>query len=273
MTANVMQQDLENCTAAGMNGHVAKPIDPDDLFRTLLKWIKPKQAAPVAEEKPLGKPATVAAPTAAPPAQEGGLPAIDGLDAALGLKRAVGKKPLYLSMLRKYVSNQENTPADLRAALDAGDHATAERLAHTAKGVSGNIGATALQGMAAELEKMIKENAARDAIEARLAPFAEALTAMIAQIRAALPAEEKQTSTATPVDAAKAGEVVNKLAGLLANDDSEAGDVLEENLDLLRSTLGSDALDRIDYAVKQYDLEKALELLKDRAAALDIAIS
>jgi CheY-like chemotaxis protein/F0F1-type ATP synthase assembly protein I len=39
MTANVMEKDREKCFAAGMNGHVSKPIDPDELFAALLKWI------------------------------------------------------------------------------------------------------------------------------------------------------------------------------------------------------------------------------------------
>lgn len=103
MTANAMQQDKERCEAAGMNGHVAKPIKPDDLFRTLLKWIKPKQsAAPKAEGKSRDKhPA---------PQDEISLPVIEGLDVELGLRRVLGKRPFYLSMLQKYVSNQQATP-------------------------------------------------------------------------------------------------------------------------------------------------------------------
>jgi PAS domain S-box-containing protein len=42
MTANAMQVDRDRCLAAGMNDHVAKPIEPEDLWKTLLKWIKPK---------------------------------------------------------------------------------------------------------------------------------------------------------------------------------------------------------------------------------------
>jgi two-component system sensor histidine kinase/response regulator len=42
MTANVMQGDQDRCVAAGMNDHIAKPIEPDVLWQTLLKWIKPQ---------------------------------------------------------------------------------------------------------------------------------------------------------------------------------------------------------------------------------------
>ena len=69
----------------------------------------------------------------------------------------MGKKAFYVDMLRKYIDNQGQAPAQIRQSLDADDYGTAERQAHTAKGVSGNIGATQLQGMAATLEKAIRE--------------------------------------------------------------------------------------------------------------------
>jgi two-component system, sensor histidine kinase and response regulator len=42
MTANAMATDREKCLDAGMNDHIAKPIDPDRLFKTLLRWIPPR---------------------------------------------------------------------------------------------------------------------------------------------------------------------------------------------------------------------------------------
>ena len=45
MTANAMSRDRDLCLAAGMNGHLAKPIDPDELFASLLQWIGPRAPA------------------------------------------------------------------------------------------------------------------------------------------------------------------------------------------------------------------------------------
>ena len=42
MTANVMESDRDKCNEAGMNDHLAKPIDPEALFAALLRWIKPR---------------------------------------------------------------------------------------------------------------------------------------------------------------------------------------------------------------------------------------
>ena len=39
MTANAMLTDIEICREAGMDDHIAKPIDPDKLYATLEKWI------------------------------------------------------------------------------------------------------------------------------------------------------------------------------------------------------------------------------------------
>jgi two-component system sensor histidine kinase/response regulator len=42
MTAAAMEEDKQECFAAGMNAHVSKPIDPGELVRTLLAWVPPQ---------------------------------------------------------------------------------------------------------------------------------------------------------------------------------------------------------------------------------------
>jgi two-component system sensor histidine kinase/response regulator len=69
----------------------------------------------------------------------------------------MGKKTLYLAMLRRYVDGQKKVVADIRQALACGDAATAERLAHTTKAVSANVGATLVQERAAELEAALRQ--------------------------------------------------------------------------------------------------------------------
>jgi two-component system sensor histidine kinase/response regulator len=54
MTANAMQADKEKCMDAGMNDHIAKPIDPDSMFSTLLKWHKPEAGAVPPASQPTG---------------------------------------------------------------------------------------------------------------------------------------------------------------------------------------------------------------------------
>jgi PAS domain S-box-containing protein len=236
MTANAMEQDRERCAQAGMNGHVAKPIEPDDLFRELLRWLPQRTPNP-----PQHHPALV----------------IPGVDVNLGLRRVLGKMPLYLKMLSKFVSNQADTANQLRQALAAGDRATAQRIAHSSKGVCGNIGATALQHVAQRLETDIAQG---QDVTAALEPFAEALRVLIQHIRAALPADSPEP-TSGPPDPEKRDAILSQLGQLLANDDSEANDLVDQHRDLLRTALGAETYAALDHAVKQYDFETAAALI------------
>jgi two-component system sensor histidine kinase/response regulator len=260
MTANVMEADIEKCREAGMQDHIGKPIDPDEMFDKLLKWVKPHQSEEAKE--------TIATPlkkTKKPrPTKQDYLPEIPGLDTSLGLKRVMGKKAFYIDMLRKYIDNQGDAPALIRRSLDADDYATAERQAHTAKGVSGNIGATELQGMAAALEKAIREKSPREEIGALLETFGVEHGQLIAGLTEAFPAAAVREDFGK-VDEAKSAEVCKKMMELLANDDSEAADYLEAEKDALRHILGKEHFGPFEQAIQQYDFAQALELLKSRA--------
>lgn len=263
MTANAMQQDYEACIASGMNDHIAKPIDPNDLFSKLLKWIQPKTN--------VENPAKTRKAAPAKPKQKARLPKIEGVDVELGMRRVLGKLPRYMTMLRSFVVNQQNVPSEIKDALDARDLAAAERLAHTSKAVAGNIGATALQTIAEDLETSIKEGSEQKIIEAQLSSFEKALAAVIEHIKVVLLPEEHKLKPEA-LAPKKATTVLSKLVTLLINDESDAHDVLEENLDLLRYTLGDELFVKLDQAIRDYDFEKALQLLKSVASKFSILL-
>ena len=50
MTANAMAADRDRCLDAGMNDHIAKPIDPDQLFNVLLRWTGRSKAEETMEQ-------------------------------------------------------------------------------------------------------------------------------------------------------------------------------------------------------------------------------
>jgi two-component system sensor histidine kinase/response regulator len=278
MTANVMEADIEKCREAGMWDHIGKPIDPDELFGKLLKWVKPKPRRIEEVQETAAVPATAVEekkPEEAKIAEQDGLPHIPGLDITQGLKRVLGKKDFYLKILGMFITNQGEAPAQIRQSLDSGDHETAERLAHSAKGVSGNVGATGLQEMAAKVEKAIKEGQPREDIEKVLVPFAEAHAILIVLLKKALPAQEIREVAGpeiTPVNREKAVAACKRLTELLTNDDSEAVDFLDGESDVLRGMLGTKQFAFIEEAIKQYDFEKALGLLKKQLDDLDIEV-
>jgi len=260
MTANVMEVDIERCREAGMQDHIGKPIDPDELFGKLLKWVKPRQTERVDEAAGM-----VVADTGKDkpePTRQHDLPDIPGLDISLGLKRVMGKRGFYLGMLKKYVENQGTAPTQIRQSLDADDYGTAERLAHTAKGVSGNIGASELQGMAANLEKAIREGLPREEIVLLLDSFGTAHGKMINHLTEAFPKAVEAREEAGTVDTSKITAVYERMAELLANGDGEAIHYLDTENDALREILGKECFGPFERAVKQYDSEKALELMK-----------
>ncbi|ROZ61906.1 PAS domain S-box protein [Ramlibacter sp. WS9] len=184
MTANAMQRDRERCLKAGMNDFVTKPIDPTELCAVLLKWIKAAQAAqPAAAAQAAAEPAP-AAQTAGADADP--LACVPGLDAVVGMRRMMGKRSLYLAMLRRYVDGQRTCIAELRAALDSGDWATAERIAHTAKGVAGNIGAVHIPKHAEAVELAIRQKRTRAEVDEPLQSFDQRLGELLAGLEEAL---------------------------------------------------------------------------------------
>ena len=181
MTANAMEQDRRRCMDAGMNDFLIKPIDPHDMQSILLRWVRPRRAAAaavaaaVAAAKLSARAAGTSGASAAGELPEG----IEGLDTTLGLSRMMGKKSLYIAMLRRYLAGQRSVALEMRQALAAGDRPTAERIAHTTKAVSGNIGATLVQDRAAVLETAIRGNRAACDVEQLLAELEAPLAAML----------------------------------------------------------------------------------------------
>src|SRR5262249_17642103 len=131
---------------AGMNDHVSKPIDPDNLFATLLRWASPRAGA--GGDKPKAQ--------RDERAEE--LPAIAGVNLADGLKRVAGNTDLYRKVVGQFASRQSDAATQVAEALERGERELAERIAHTVKGVAGNLAMTEVHAAAQELEKAIRES-------------------------------------------------------------------------------------------------------------------
>ena len=148
MTAHAMTGDREKSLEAGMNDHVTKPIDPDQLIAALIKWIEPGERSGRAEAKPV--------PPKPEPENAPAIPELAGIDVKTGLSRVAGNRKLYLDLLRKFAADYPDSADRIKNALNKGDHELALRLAHTVKGVSGNIGAMDLYQAAKKLEASIE---------------------------------------------------------------------------------------------------------------------
>jgi two-component system sensor histidine kinase/response regulator len=269
MTANAMSGDKEKCIAAGMNDHIAKPIDVAQLFQTMAQWIKP-QSAQAQEELKM-----------APPDQEApqathaeDVPEIPGLDLKSALARVGGSVKLLRKLIGRFAETQSDAIARIKTAMENNDADTATREAHTVKGLAGNIGATPLADRAALVEGMLKRGETQG-LAAALDAMESELQSVLDRIGNAMGAPEQVTVAAMSAesinrDALKAD--LGRLHAMLADGDSEATDMAEKLADRLNSLGQQQATRELLKQVADYDFDTAQERVKGIAQALDIAL-
>jgi two-component system, sensor histidine kinase and response regulator len=245
MTANATAGDKKRCLDAGMNDHVAKPIDPEVLINTLGRWLA-RNNTPASSRQP-------ALNTADP-----GALAIDGLDTAIGLKYTLGRPALYWDVLRKFCAGQQDAVTRLETALTSSDRATAERTAHTLKSVAATIGATEIQELAGGIEDGLRDNKSVTDLQTALSILAPRLTRL-------LDALGKQLDVTPVATGSPGGEpsvaVCARLTRLLDAGDAQATELLRQHDALLRTSLG-DAYPTVAAAVHAFDFEEALAILR-----------
>ena len=154
MTAHAMAGDEQKSLQAGMNGHVTKPIDPEQLFATLLKWIKPLAERAAGQDPPVHD--TPPEPDQAALGKDELPDSLPGFDLAAGLQRLMGNKRLYRKLLVDFGTKYTETAREIRGAIDANDFEQAHSLVHNLKGLAGNLEAKDLQAATVELEKLVK---------------------------------------------------------------------------------------------------------------------
>jgi len=252
MTANAMAGDREMCLECGMDDFLAKPIEPEKLWKALVTWIPPR--AREQEAAPRGESAS-AAPVSVPDG-------VAGLDTKSALRRLMGNGELYLSLLRKFVAGHKDGAGEIRRALEAGDLATAERLAHTLKGVAAGLGALMVQEISTELESAIRLKRPAAEIEEALALLQTVLSGLMADLENELPAQKTCEATAGAVDPELFADVCGRLKALLEDGDSEAVDLFEAHAGLLQAAFG-DSYRQIKEGIDNYDCLQALDALND----------
>ncbi|MEX1220826.1 MAG: response regulator [Idiomarina sp.] len=145
MTANAMSGDAERSLAAGMQSHIPKPIDEEQLLSTLLKWCVPGPYQPNTKVKPT--PATTV-----PEQATKKYPQVKGIDFASAMARLQHNLPLYMRLIDQLVEEYQRSASKIADFISRGQQDSARRYFHSLKGAAGNLGLDTLQNHAAQLE-------------------------------------------------------------------------------------------------------------------------
>jgi two-component system sensor histidine kinase/response regulator len=231
-----------------MVDHVAKPIDPDVLIGTVARFLGPR--AP-------GSGAHV--PADRDPGEE---LAFDEED---GLRRVRGNRELYARLVRRFVDDQRSAVGEITGARARGDTGLAVRLAHTLKGVAGNIGAKLVQSEAGGLEKLLRENGNPTEVERATNALSSALDPLIRQLDARKSVPSKVQAPAAPLPSALR-EAAERLTALLADSDPDAAGFVVANRPALEPLFGGPAWNEFERLVQDYAFPEALARL-ERALA------
>jgi len=201
MTANVMEEDRHRAAQAGMNAHVAKPVDVEQLI-AILRDLAPHTVAPETPPAP-----TVADPLAAAVyTLSADLPGID-LDTALA--RMGGNYDALAALLKRFERTHGDTVIEVRAAIGAGQRQPAAQALHRLRGVAANLGANEVARLTAAAEAALHGNHPDLALHAALDQLALALDTVIGGARGIDVTEETIPTSNTSAD-----EMVQKLAEL-----------------------------------------------------------
>lgn len=250
MTAHALVEERQRCLDAGMNDHVSKPIDPDNLFATLLRWVKPRPEHVVQSKAPV---------TDIKASEEVVLPEIEGVKVADGLNRVAGNRRLYRDLLGQFAAKQGHAAAEISIALESGDLKLAERVAHTVKGVAGNLGITEVQSVAQKLEKALRDGEGN--FSELLAEFASVMGTQVQAIEKALrdsasaPAETVQT---LPFDVAAATAAIEQLRRLLEASDGDSEESFRNLQDAVAGVVEKPYLDALSASINDFDFDAAL---------------
>ena len=253
MTANALSGDREKSLAAGMNGHVTKPINPDEVFKELSNWVrlseKPKQDV----EQGLSENSNIDVITELP-----------GIDLTAGLNRMRGNWSAYKRILKSF-HKKHKSAVDIIEDLIRQDHlAEAALLAHSLKGSGGNLGADALFKQAASMEKACREGNQEEAMGC-ISALRQQLQIVMTGLETL---EQKEThesdnsSTAKEIDRKALLVRLEQIEGYLEADLSKAQVSVESLKDIGVSVVLTNSYSELQEALNSFDIEAAGEAIQ-----------
>jgi CheY-like chemotaxis protein/HPt (histidine-containing phosphotransfer) domain-containing protein len=253
-TAAVLDEDRRDAEAAGMNGMIAKPLDPHVLLDTLMRWLNRSASRPI--DAPDAPDALVAPDNA-------GLPVIDGIDHDDVRNRFGDNVPLFRRLLVQAADESMALMASARASFARGDLATTARHLHGLRGLLGNIGARAVHMHATLAETAMRTRTSEDAI-ANLTQLETALSRLVNTIRSTLAGSEPASSRPHDETFGRSPDraSLRRLLTRLDAHDVTAFDLFDELAPSLESAMGAEAYARLRGAVERVEFAAAAEMVR-----------
>ncbi|MGB4499060.1 MAG: response regulator, partial [Methylococcaceae bacterium] len=249
MTAHAMIEERERCEKIGMNGHISKPIEPDNFYAVLASYYTTTEPDNVYIE--VNEPIVTTLE----------LPTILELDTDSGLRRAGKNRKLYLQMLSQFAYDFANYETTFENYMTNFEWTDAERLAHTLKGLTGTLGANAIQLYASNLESACK-NQQIELAQSTLAEMKPLLTPLLQSLKVFFAVEKpKDESKNLNVISKKLSDYLPQLLELLNEGDSDAIDLWEKYHSEFVQALSPKLMNRVNSAIQNFEFDTAYELL------------
>jgi HPt (histidine-containing phosphotransfer) domain-containing protein len=240
-----------------MNDFIAKPIDPELVYSTLLKWL------PATNESVPGEVITASPLANDDPALIARLAEIPGLDVKQGVTVVRGKTAKYIELLKSFVETHTNDMDRLADSITSGDQKTAIRLAHSLKGAAATLGIVHLADIARHLEMLQRAGLDATVDNDEVHADMESVRHEILNIATALPSVQEQSSRETKaVDQQQLEKIFDELDERLAQDDFSAIAIFQEHGEILRDALGAQS-ESLALQIRQFDFEKARIALRE----------
>ncbi len=244
MTAHSMAGDREKCLDAGMNDHIAKPIDPEQLVAVLKQWLPATIVHPVSIKQPSEETNRIIPES------------IPGMDVSEGLGRVRGNESLYRSLLLDFYRNSRDIPQRISEALYKGDRETAKRLAHAVKGISGNISATEVFQAASTLDQWLAREDSPTPDAAPMNTFCEAMDRLITHLgELDIPDFPPETRPATSGDT-DIGTLLKELHHRIQSGSPRALDMIQEIADRIPESR-RDLFTRLSKQIENFEFDDA----------------
>ncbi|MGI2183131.1 PAS domain S-box protein [Shewanella oncorhynchi] len=266
MTANAMAGDRDMCLRAGMNDHIAKPIEVNVLYQTLLKYLGSSSgiSAAIRAEASTQLTSSSAQGEVSNGADKTVLlkwPEHPELDIDRGLQLVQHSTRLYQRIFDRFVSSQRNVVEQVRKAIAANQVEDAVRIAHTLKGLAGNLSSATLVELARLLELHLTEKASYEDELIQIQPLVASICDAIEQAKPVIVNQAEPQA----VDLLSAEDLRAALQALRQNlDDADASAVAK--IDALKPQVSSamwQALSPALSMINQYQFDEAIDLIDD----------